>query len=242
MFGQRGLPGAVRAPECDVVVSRVRVIIGTGWWTTISGRAWQHLGMPGKERSGAVVFRSRTNQICGWLLGFGLLVGGVLVDPLHLHSMWSDVPRDQGWYVQLPYVLFFWVVAQSLFAVFARPRIEITDSRVVLRNVVRDVVIPAAAIESAESDGKYLVVTLGGRRYAAAGTESANVQAHGGVSAKAAALVREAMTIHHDVRPVDADVRVRWRRPEPAEWVLAAGWLAYVLASCVADLMGWQPA
>jgi hypothetical protein len=189
-----------------------------------------------------VVYRSRSNQIAAWLLGVGLLAGAVAVDPLHLYMTWSDTPRDEAWYVQLPSYLFFWIFAQSAFAVFGRPRIEITDSHVILRNVFRDVVIPKGAIQAAQSDGKYLVVTAGGRRYRAAGTESANIQTYGGVSARAAALVHEALDAEELPEPSDGPVRVAWRRLDLTEWSLGVAWLTYPVLACLADLLGWQPA
>lgn len=185
-----------------------------------------------------IVARSRTNWVSGWFLAVGLLALMGATDPLHLYTTWSDVPAAEPWWVRLPYYGSVAALGLGSFAIFGRPRVEVTTEMVVLRKIVRDVTIPLGAVEKAESDGKYLVITAGGRRYRAAGTESWNVQPFGGASAAAASTVRAAADGTTNTGPVT----VVMRRPERAELLLAAAWAAYPLMAFAADLAGLQPA
>jgi hypothetical protein len=178
--------------------------------------------------------RSRTNHVSGWLLGFGLWAGAVALDPLHLYSTWSDVPAEEPWYVQTPYYAFFMVLAIGAFAVFARPRVELLQDTLILRNPLRDVRIPLACITKADTNGKHTVIHADGAKHTAWGTESLNIQHGGGISAAVAARGSKASAGTSG----GGTVAVAPRRPEAAEVLLLALWLAYPLAAALADLLG----
>ena len=151
--------------------------------------------------------RSRTNRVSGWLLAFGLWAGSVAVDPLHLYSVWSDVPPDERWYVQLPRYAVFMVMAVGAFAVLARPRLELSADSLTIRNPLRDVFVPLANITKAETDGKYPVIHTDGGRHTAWGAESLNVQTGSGISAAVAARVSEETLARPEVQDV------AWKAP-----------------------------
>lgn len=180
------------------------------------------------------------NQVSGWFVAFGLFGLAVGIDILHVYSAWDDAPGEP-WYAQLPIYAWFAVVGLGAFAVFGRPRVEITNTAVDLRNIFRDVHIPLSTITDASTDGKYLVITAGGRKYRAAGTESPNIQICAGISASAALNVQAAVTAGAQ-SPTDDLVVQRWRRPpEPPERLLITLWLLYPLLAAAADFLSIGP-
>lgn len=77
--------------------------------------------------------------------------------------------------LNLQFFAFFGSISVVGFALWGRPRVELLPGLVVLRNILRDVRIPADAIEGVDATGEYIKISAGGRQYTAAGLEQSNL-------------------------------------------------------------------
>lgn len=177
------------------------------------------------------VLRNGANYVSGWLLGYGLLLFVVALDPLGVVLTWED--GSNGLHgVNLQFFAFFGSISLVGFALWARPRVELLPGLVVLRNILRDVRIPADAIEGVDTTGEYVKISAAGKQYTAAGLEQSNLMLlRGSDFGERAAESMQAQA----TGPVAASgVTVRWRALEWPETVLLLLWAAYLAAAIVA--------
>lgn len=176
------------------------------------------------------MLRNRANHVSGWLLGYGLLLFVVFLDPLSVVLTWEDggngLSREN-----LEFVAFFASISMVGFALWARPRVELLPGLVVVRNILRDVRIPADAIESVDTTSQYVRLSAGGKQYTAAGLEQSNLMLMRGsdFGHRAADSMRgEARAAGHA-----SSVTVHWRMPEWPEVLLLTLWTGYVAAASI---------
>lgn len=184
------------------------------------------------------VLRNRGNQAAGWLASYGLLILLVAQDPLALYSRWTD--GGNGFSVfNVGFVVWFGAISLGMFAVFARPRVEIGEESVVLRNVLRDTTIPVRRIEDVDDvGGRYARILAAGRWHRAMGAERSNLAM---MTARPAIGGRLSLQDMGSVRGDTEDARPvveQWRRIQVAEWVLVALWSGYVAASAAVAVGG----
>jgi hypothetical protein len=176
------------------------------------------------------VLRNQANYVSGWLLGYGLLLFVICLDPLGVVLTWDDGSNGLS-RENLEFLAFFASSSLVGFALWGRPRVELLPGRVILRNVLRDVRIPADAIEGVDTTGEYVRITAAGKRYTAAGLEQSNLMLMRGSNFGDRA--EEAMQQQAGADGSAADVTVRWRAPEWPEITLVLLWTAYVAAAYV---------
>jgi hypothetical protein len=186
--------------------------------------------LPSQSANGKYVGRQWLNTVSGWGLGFGLLALMWATDPFGVYLKWADSGQGiTSWNA----VFYSWLFVLSLggYSVFARPRVEITDYMVILRNVFRDVFIPRGSILHVDAfSGKYLRIWVGSAVYVARGAERTNLSvflSKGGVAGTIAAQIDRGGQ-HEPHANANWPTKVAWRRLELPEWILIAGWLLYL--------------
>lgn len=173
-----------------------------------------------------VVVRNRVNQWASLIMGAGLVVLAIpVMDAMHVWSVFSDAP-DETWLEALPWYLGFAAGGMAFVIFGARPRVEIDDRQVVIRNVLRDVYIPRANLREIDDEsGTYLGIVSTQGRYRCWGGERFNyevVASRPGPGGRALADV----AVLHPGREGEMDVVV-WRKPEWYELAFLAIWVAY---------------
>ena len=175
------------------------------------------------------VLRNQVNYVSGWLLGYGLLLFVLAIDPLGAVRTDGGVGFDT---LNLQFFAFFGSISVVGFALWGRPRVELLPGLVVLRNILRDVRIPADAIEDIDTTGDYIKIHAGGRRYTAAGLEQSNLMHLRGSDFGQRAA--ESMGAQAAGSVSTSGVTVSWRGLEWPEAVLLLLWAGYVAAAIVA--------
>lgn len=190
------------------------------------------------------VCRQWQNSIAGYFIGFGILAGILAIDPLGAYLTWDG--GGQGFDVS-GVITMTWFMALSVgsLVVFGRPRVQIFPGGIVLRNVLRDVLIPFATVEEVNIlESAHLRIRANHRWYRAWGLEKSNLHyALGtpGVAGAAADVIEDHAQAGH--QPVSSDqTRVWWRSPEVQEVVLVLLWLGYVVAGALHTILMGAPA
>jgi hypothetical protein len=186
--------------------------------------------MAERRRRRVEVLRNKVNQVSGWLLGYGLLLFVLFLDPLSVVLTWEDGSNGLS-RENLQFCAFFGSVSLVGFVLWARPRVELLPGAVFLRNIFRDVRIPMHAIESVDTTGEYVRIGAAGRKYTAAGLEQSNLMLMRGNDFGDRAA--EAMQSQTQVEAGASTVTTRWRAPEWPEVLLLVLWTLYVAAAYV---------
>ena len=178
------------------------------------------------------VLRNQANYVSGWLLGYGLLLFVLALDPLGVVLTGGEDGSNGLDALNLQFFVFFGSISLIGFALWGRPRVELLPGLVVLRNILRDVRIPADAIESVDATGDYIKISAGGRRYTAAGLEQSNLMLLRGsdFSQRAAESIGAQVT----GSVTTSGVTVSWRGLEWPEAVLLLLWAGYLAAAIIA--------
>lgn len=141
--------------------------------TTTTARHGRHAAGPRKP----LVVRNRINQWAGLVMCVGALVLSIPVtDSMHLWSVFYDAP-DETWLEALPWYLGWAALGMSFVAGATRPRVEVDDHRVVIRNILRDVYVPRGNVREVDDEsGTYLKIISTQGRYRCWGCERFNYE------------------------------------------------------------------
>ena len=201
--------------------------LGSRDWAVVANSRRYPSCVAERRKRRVEVLRNKVNHVSGWLLGYGLLLFIVCLDPLSVVLTWEDGTNGLT-QENLESCAFFAAVSLVGFTLWARPRVELRPGLVLLRNILRDVRIPADAIEAVDTTGDYVKITAAGRQYTAAGLEQSNLMhMRGSDFGDRAATSMQGQTQAH--APASS-VTVRWRAPEWPEILLLALWTVYVAA------------
>lgn len=176
-----------------------------------------------------VVLRNRVNHLSGWILGVGLLLFVVVLDPLSAYTSgrWQyDDPSNRAgeWH----FALFFGALSVIGFRAFAHPRVEVAPTgRLTIVGWLRRVSTPLAAVAAVDTSREYVRLKINGRFYTATGLEGRQLDWFSGGDPVVERLGCARGDSSAEPPAATVDVTVSW--PSTAEILLLSAWTAYVV-------------
>lgn len=175
--------------------------------------------------------RNRVNQWASIVVAVGALVLTIpVMDAMHVWSVFADAP-DETWWEALQWYLGFVGVGLAFVVFGARPRIELDDRRLVIRNVLRDVYVPRPNVVAIDDEsGTYLKIVSTDGRYRCWAGERFNYEVFTDRPGAGGRGLAGAVPAPSPQTTSEPDVVV-WRRPEWYELAYVAIAVAYPVAA-----------